>query len=327
MTKTKMANNAIMREGAKAIVETRKLSPQALQFMDAARDKTPEQVAQASTQLGDEAPQFLKAWQAVTNYDNLTQGVGSGGLGQDVAFRQNHLLTRYTEEGTPTGEDVKATTSANQPMRPGYGQSRVGGGNPRFGSFLEDLEHDVGVKANHIGQLTFSKSLGEALPDQVAQGNLPAGYKQVNLPFAKGVSVPSDIADELNKRTVNPATGALKGYDTVNSAIKNLKLGGGLFHALNVMGSFVGQQLTSGKFFTDPGATADVMKATFSDKAMQSQMSQLDQQGMLRASDRLGLEYNKFGVSADVGAESNRINNLPILKQILIVTGKHQGRS
>lgn len=313
-TKTRMAHNAIMREGAKAIVEVRQLDSHDMQLMDAARDKTPEQVADAANSTAHDPAQFLKAWQSTTNYDNLAQGIGSGGLGQDVAFRQNHLLTKYNalpdEEGfTPSPEG-----SAQQALRPGYAQGRNGGGTPRFDDFLQDLEHDVQTKSSNIGQLTFSKSLGEAFPDQVAQGNLPAGYRQVNLPFAKGVSLPSDVADKLNKRAIDPATGALKDYDTLNSAIKSLKLGGGAFHGLNVLGSFGGQQIASGKAFTDPSAIGNVMKATFSDKAMSTQMNQLDKDGVLRAADRLGLEYNRFGVSADVGG-TGKINNLPFLKQ------------
>lgn len=314
MTKTRMAHNAIMREGAKAVVEVRQLDSHDLQLMDAARDKTPEQVANAAHSTANDSAQFLKAWQATTNYDNLAQGIGSGGLEQQVAFRQNHLLTRYTTAGEDTGA-LSRQASAQERIRPGYGTGRTNEGQPRFDNFLQDLEHDVQVKSNDIGQLTFSKSLGEAYPAQVAQGNLPGGYKQINLPFAKGISLPSDIADELNKRAVNPATGALKGYDTLNSALKSLKLGGGLFHGLSVLGSFGGQQIASGKALTNPGAIGNVMKATFSDKAMTAQMSQLDQQGVLRAADRLGLEYNRFGVSADVGG-TGKINNLPFLKQI-----------
>ena len=324
MTKTRMAHNAIMREGTKAIVEVRQLAPEDLQLMDEARDKTPEQVGQLATRAKDPA-QFLRAYQATKNYDDYAQGIGSGGLGQDVAYRQNHLLSKYMM--SPEEEALQSQAEdelekppenqgrAQQPTRPGYAMGRNGGGIPRNENFLQDLEQDVGVKSQHIAQLTFAKSLGEAFPDQVAQGNLPNGYSQVKLPFAKGISLPNDIADELNKRAPVTTSGALKGYDTVNSALKNLKLGGGLFHSVNVAGTFIGQQIASGKLFTHPEDAAEVLKSTFSPEAMKDKMSELDNQGMLRAADRLGLEYNKFGVQADVGGHG-KLDNIPILKQI-----------
>jgi hypothetical protein len=325
MTKTRMAHNAIMREGTKAIIETRKLGSDDLSLMDEARDKTPQQVGELADKAKDPA-QFLRAYQAVKNYDDFAQGIGSGGLGQDVAYRQNHLLSKYmmspedeakqSQLDLPEGEEQPTNQGrAKQPTRPGYAQGRNGGGIPQNENFLQDLEQDVGVKSQHIAQLTFSKSLGEAFPDQVAQGNLPAGYSQVKLPFAKGVSVPNDIADELNSRAPVNTKGLLKGYDTINSVMKNLKLGGGLFHSVNVAGTFIGQQIASGKLFSHPQDAASVIKATFSDDAMDDKMSELDKQGMLRASDRLGLEYNKFGVQADIGSTS-KLDNIPLLKQI-----------
>ena len=185
---------------------------------------------------------------------------------------------------------------------------------------MGDLAEDAGRRANDLSQLTLAKGLNEAFPGQTKIGEIGATsegtYKQLLIPGGQKISMPAQIADEINKRAPAPnAEGLLKGYDTLNSNWKNLKLAGGGFHSINVMGSYVGQQIASGKAFTDPTAISDMIKATLSKNAFNSDVRDWESNGRLLDMDTAGLQHNALSSQADI-APSGKLGNIPVLKQI-----------
>lgn len=316
--------NSVVRAGNQALAEIDKLSPHDLQLMDRLRSTTPKELA---NEAQDKA-QFLKAANATKAANDLNQGIGSGLLGQDVPYRQNYgapLLLDNSQEGQAATQAAIAKLKTSPGYSKGrffkdYDEAQSFGAKRQFGDFRDDFAYDMSRRAHDLAGLTLNKGLEEAYPGQVKNGVIgatPEGtYRQLGIPGGSRISLPKAIADEINKRAPAPdATGMLKGYDTLNAGLKNIKLAGGGFHSINVAGSFIGHQLLSGKAFTDPGASVDVFKATFSDKAMQSLTKTMDDQGYLRAFDQFGLKYGPGETAADVEAKG-KLANIPILKQM-----------
>jgi len=324
------ATNAVKREGEQAKTLVNNLSDKDAALLNQLRDKTPQQIADLAANQADKPSDFIEAANAVKQYDDLTQGIGSGGLNMQVAYRQNHFLTRYVQKiGSNNPEDV---SGVNLPNKPGQGFSRGNltdeelqqyGYERSFDNFKDELAHDIDVKSGQVKQLALAKGFEEAHPGQIKIGTIGADqtgvYKQLQIPGGGKISLPAAIADEINKRAPAPevTNKAANIYDTANSELKAVKLGGGLFHSFNVAGSYIGQQLVSGKLFTPQGMSdaGHVIAATFSPKYMAQRMSELDQSGILRAADLGGLEYNRFGISQDVGAQG-KIGEAPVLKQL-----------
>lgn len=326
---SRMVRNAVTRAGNTATEEVDKLSPQDLQLMDQLRGNRPEAlVDQAKDKF-----QFLKAASAVKNYNDLTQSLAAK-VGQDVPYRQNYgaplLFDRSSEEGDVAFQNAVSKLKT----QPGYGKGRffnsydeaaqlsngdLKRANPNF---LGDLHQDIMTRQNDLSQLTLAKGLEEAHPGQVAVGQLGSGengvYRQLQIPGGSKISMPSEIASEINKRA--PATqpgGILKGYDTLNSNFKNLKLAGGGFHSLNVVGTYLGQGLGSGRIAT-PGFWRDLGKitqGTFSDKGFSNEIERMNQNGTLVNADAAGLVHNMKGVEADVKS-GPIVNKVPGLGQI-----------
>jgi hypothetical protein len=317
-------HNEVIRRANIADAELAKLSPADLKLADSLRQNTPEGlVGQA-----EDRAQFLKAGQAVKSYNDFTQGVGSGFLGQDVAYRQNYGAPQLWDN-TPEGQAKLEAVTAKLKTNPMYGKQRFlnsyeegeqQGLTRRNDNFRQDVAEDANRRANDLSQLALAKGFEEAHPGQVKIGDIgatPEGtYKQLLIPGGQRISLPSSIANEVNERAPAPdAKGVLAGYDRLNGNWKNLKLAGGGFHSVNVTGSYVAQQIASGNFIKNPGAIADMVKATLSDNAFKSAVTQWGNQGRLLDFDAVGLQHSVGTSEADI-KPSGKLGNIPILKQI-----------
>lgn len=318
----KMVQNEVVRRGNAALAEVDKLAPEDLKLMDYTRNTDPKQLASQAK----DPDQFIKAAETVKKYNDFTQGVGSGALGQDVAYRQNYGAPLLFDQ-SPESQQALQVAQAKLATTPGYGKSRTLNSYddapdvPRQNeNFMGDLASDIGRRANDLGQLTLAKGLNEAYPGQLKVGQIGSGaegtYKQLLIPGGQKLSMPSDIADEINRRAPAPdARGLLKGYDTLNSNWKNLKLAGGGFHSVNVMGTYIAQQLASGNFLSDPGSISGMIKATFSDNAFKEDVGNWEKSGRLLDMDAAGLTHQMNETQADI-KPSGKLGNIPVLKQI-----------
>jgi hypothetical protein len=227
-------------------------------------------------------------------------------LGIDVGYRTNyirHFFDKAAEgDQTPTGDEQVRGGGANK--TPGYTKART---NEALVKSVQDaLERDItGSSFNHA-KLAYENGLNDAFPGKVANGEIPrstnAGkYVQIDHPFGGDLSVPKDIAHEINSRVWHPNDSkALDRYDAVNRGLKYVKLSGGLFHAFTESGNFLGQQLTSGKIFTDPVATGRMFKIFFSDNAMKHEVTRMADEGVLDKAHLAGLTIRSDQILADV---------------------------
>jgi hypothetical protein len=319
----RMVRNEVVRRGNAAMAEVDKLSKNDLALMDSTRNTDPTTLVQQA----EDHDQFLKAAQTVKSYNDFTQAVGSGALGQDVAYRQNYGAPLKFDTSPESQATLKAT-NVNLPSQPGYGKGRYvqsyedAPNVPRKNeNFLGDLHDDITKRSNDLSQLTLSKGFEESHPGQMKVGTIgstPEGtYRQLIIPGGSKISLPADIANKINERAPVPgANGLLGKYDTLNSNFKNLKLAGGGFHSVNVMGSYVGQQIASGNFVKDPGAISGMIKATLSDSSFKSEVDNWAQSGRLLDMDAAGLEHNAGSIQADIAPTGKILANIPGLKQI-----------
>ena len=318
-------HNTVMREGNKALELVDKLNSHDLELMDHLRTTDPETLAKQA----DNPEQFLAAANATKSANDLTQGIGSGFLGQNVAYRQDYGAPLLLDNSTPEGKAANEAAIAKLKTSPGYSKGRFFkdydeaenfGAQRQFSNFRDDFAYDMQRRANDLSQLTLSKGLNEAFPGQVKIGQIgstPEGtYRQLVIPGGNKISMPSEIADKINARAPAPdATGALKGYDTLNAGTKNLKLAGGGFHAINVAGTYIGHQILSGQAFKHPEQIGEMVKSIFSPKTVESTLSDMDRKGYLKAFDQMGLKYGPGETAADVSVEG-KLGNIPGLKQI-----------
>jgi len=133
---------------------------------------------------------------------------------------------------------------------------------------LDDLKSDVNQRALNNKQLALANGYEKAYPGQVALLNdhtpVPSGYRQLLVQGGEHIALPEDIAAKINDRVATSQPGKLLGgYDTLNQAGKELELGGGTFHGFNTLMTHIGQQVMSGKIFTDPGASLKVLNNFF----------------------------------------------------------------
>lgn len=327
------ANNKVVQAGTPALQAMQQLDEHDLELVRHIKGNDPSLVINQA----NDPEQFAKVVSSLKDYNDYTQAAGAH-LGQDIPYRQNYgLRTPYLppeERPTPTGEPI-----AQQPTNVSYTKQRIynthqealsNGEVPKFGNAIEDLQNDINQRAHDQSQLALAKGLEQAYPGQVKiinQGQIPVGYQQLLIPNGEKIFMPSDIASEINEREASQrATGALGTYDQINAAGKNLELGGGLFHGFNTGGIFTGQQLASGKLFTDPSAAGNVVKNLFSNDATKNYLSELNREGSFdenhsiqNAFDAIGL--NLKNVASDVGKPTDegitgKIASIPGLKQI-----------
>lgn len=325
------ANNKVVQAGAPALQAMQDLNDHDLNLVRSLRGRDPALVINQA----NDPEQFAKVVSSLKDYNDYTQAAGAQ-LGQDIPYRQNYgLRTPYNApEEAPVG-----TPNATLPENPSYAKQRIyntheeaiaNGEVPRFADAKEDLANDIQQRSHDQSQLALAQGLEQAYPGQVKiinDGQIPSGYRQLLIPNGDKIFMPSDLANKINERQMaNQSTGALGKYDAINAAGKNLELGGGLFHGFNTGGIFAGQQLASGKLFTNPSALGNVVKNTLSDSATNDYADEIRREGtfdenhsILNAADAAGLNYKD--ASSDIGKPEDtglvgKIASIPGLKQI-----------
>lgn len=327
---SRMVRNQATRAANAASAEIDKLNPNDLKLMDDLRTTTPEDlVSQAK-----DKQQFMKAATLVKKFNDTVHALGAGQLEQDVPYRQNYGAPLMFDRSTPEAEQAYQENIAKLPTTPGYGKERyfknyedasqISNGQLKRANenFLGDFMTGAQKRISDLSQLTLAKGLQQVHPGEVNVGQIGTGeggtYTQLQIPGGSKISLPSDIANEINKRApaLEPG-GKLAKYDALNSNLKNFKLAGGGFHSLNVLGSYLGQQIASGKLFTPKGIgdLGDVIHTTFSQKAFDSTLDDMGSRGKLTDADAAGLKYGRGETQGDVHA-TGKLQNIPVLKQI-----------
>lgn len=325
------AHNKLIEQGRPALGALQGLNEHDQELTRHLKGNNPEDViAQA-----DDKEQFTKYVEANKNYLDYAQA-GGAELGQNLPYRQQYGgSTPY--EAPSLEEETPGQPKAGLPTDASYTKARYfkthqealdAGYTPRNASAVDDLVADINKRAGDQSQLALAKGMEQAYPGQVKilnQGQIPAGYEALQIPGGKNIFMPSDIARDINNRAVaRDASGVLGKYDSINSTAKNLKLGGGLFHSLNTLGNFLGQQLTSGEMFKNPKALGNVIKGAFSDSAASSRIDELSStpaggldanHSVVDGANATGLMFTKTGVEADVKS-MGKLADLPILKQL-----------
>lgn len=287
--------------GSHALQQYRNLSAHDQMLLKDIEQNTVSKVAKGA----EDPAAFKSAEQALRTYFDTRHAYDTK-LGLDVGYRTNyirHFFDKVAEEGdvVPTGDEQLRGGGANK--NPGYTKSRT------IESQAKDvgdaLERDImGSSFNHA-KLAYEKGLNEAFPGKIANGEIPRSgndgkYVQIQHPFGNDLSAPKDIAREINSRTWQPNDSKiLDTYDKVNRGLKYVKLSGGLFHAFTESGNFVGQQIASGKLFTDPAATGRLAKVFFSDDAMHHELSRMADDGVLDKAHLGGLQIRSDQILAD----------------------------
>lgn len=329
------ANNKVIQAGRPAVEAMQRLDEHDLSLVRSLKGRT---AAEVINQAHD-PEQFAKVANALKDYNDYTQAAGAQ-LRQDIPYRQNYgLRTPYltpqerdglADEGQKLQGNPQTSAYRKQRQYQTHEEAIANGEVPRYDSALEDLQNDIGQRAHDQSQLALQQGLEKIYPGQVARindGQLPTGYRQLLIPNSEKLAMPSGLADEINSRQMaQQATGVLGKYDELNAAGKNLELGGGLFHGANTGGIFVGQQIASGKLFTNPVAAGDVVKNLFSENSTKNYLNQLGKEGtfddnhsVINAADAAGLNYKN--VASDIGSPEDKgltgkISSIPVLKQI-----------
>ena len=293
--------------GDKALNAVKQLSPNDLALTDELRGSPVSDLVKRA----ENPKAFTDAANLVKAYNDYTHAIGSGKLEQNVPYRQNYGAPLMFEQ---TPQEVAAVRKVALKTNPGYSKQRsfqsyneaaqygLSRANP---SFAHDLAIDVSRRANDLSQLALHKGLNEAFPGQVKVGEIGSTaegtYKQLQIPGGQKLSLPAKLADEINKRAPAPDAGGLTAkYDSANAFLKYAKLSGGGFHAVTELGNFAGQQLTSGKLFTEPSSTGKIFKTFFSDKALRTEVSKMADSGVLDKARLGGLTWTPSEIKADV---------------------------
>jgi hypothetical protein len=273
------AGEKLGQNGAPAYEAMQALDPSDRELTRYLRGKNAQQVEDIIKQAKDPAA-FRTYVNAAKNYNDYAQA-GGAQLGQPLPYRVNY--GGRTAYEPPEGLPEAGPKGAANPTTPAYTQQRyfntheealAAGYTPRYDDPLEELKNDINQRGYNQTQLALAKGYEDAHPGQVQLLNdntpLKAGYHQLLVPGGEHIAMPSSIADPINNRIMTSTPGKILGkYDTINAAGKQLELGGGTFHGFNTMGAFAGQQLSSGKLFTDPGALGKVVSNFFSDRNME----------------------------------------------------------
>lgn len=334
---TKVIHNELNRLSTDAMDKGNQLSKNDLNLMDNSHGKTLEQLLPQA----EDKQSFTDAYNSLKKYDDTVQAFASNNAEMDVPYRQSHIgQMRWANSPEEVqAAQAKRATLSNQPgwgkgrNIENYQQGRELGLTPANegapGIVYRDLQTDLKQKQSSLGQHILAKNLEQAYPGQTKVGDIgtdeQGNWKQLQIPYGQKISMPANIADKINARAPLPdATGGWAKYDKLNGNWKNLKLAGGGFHGLNTIGSWVGQQIGSGRIFTHPGDTGSVIKSLFSKDFMNNQVSEWDKTGATLKEDQAGLnatihgEDTKGGLTgteADI-QPSGKLANIPGLKQI-----------
>jgi hypothetical protein len=248
----------------------------------------------------DDEEGFTQAFNALKKYDDTAQAIDSNTLGGNTPYRQNHGLTMQWDNST---KEINAANAKRAGItdRPGWSKARTIqnyqegielGLKPKYDDIMSALKGDLASKQANLGQRALYQGLEKAYPGQVQQDSSyisPEGehYKQLQIPYGSNIAMPASIANAINERAPVPeAHGVLRGYDKLNGDWKNLKLGGGGFHSINTLGNWFGQQIASGKIFTHPQDSMNVLRSLFDKGFMDNQVKQWDDSGQTLLEDR-----------------------------------------
>lgn len=268
-----------------AIEAANKLSPADHALLDNLRTTAPEVLAKKA----ENPTAFLDAAAKAKTYTDYAHALGSG-QGQVVPYREKYGAPLLYDMKDPATVEALNQYQAKLQTKPGYSQMRT---TPDYATgealglkrlnqnFAQDLSHDANLRSGHIAELTLAKNLNEAFPGQVAVGEIPRGYTQLQVPGGKAIAMPSEIADKINARASAPKVNniALKGYDAANRGIKYTSLGGGTFHGLTTAETVAGQQLTSGNLLRHPIQNLRLVAGTLSDTVHQANMAKFTENG------------------------------------------------
>lgn len=270
--------------GQQALDSFHQLSDRDQELMKAIETNTVDKVAKQA----DDPKAFKEAESAIRNYYDLRHAYDSR-LGITVGYRQNYL--RQILESKPIDQEAYAATGGN--LTPGYTMERLNEGGDT--DVASALERDIrGASYNHA-KLAYKYGLAQGLPEGTLQaaekgkvalvGNEQGAFQQLRTPYGNELFAQKDVAGEINKRALpDQATGALGTYDKANAQVKNLKLAGGGFHSLNVLGSYGGRQLAAmlqGEVSPVRAVKdfSEVLKSTLSKTQFNAKLSELQTKG------------------------------------------------
>jgi hypothetical protein len=268
----------IMERAKPAVEAARNLSAHDHDLLDQLTTTSPEKLAKQA----NDPKAFMDAANKAKAFNDYTHAIGTGS-GQAINYREHYGASQLYDMKDPETAAKLEQYQAKLKEKPGYSKERLipdyktGAklGLKRLNkNFAADLEFDAARRGRDISELTLAKGLKQAYPGQVAVGEIPRGYKALQIAHGSAISMPTEIADKLNKRGAAPAVNSpvLKGYDAVNRGLKYTSLGGGTFHALTTAGSTMGQQLLSGKLITRPIDSLKIIGGTLSHRAHDANM-------------------------------------------------------
>lgn len=264
-----------------AVEAANSLSPADHALLDNLRTTPAEKLAQQA----ENPKAFLDAATKAKAYTDYVHALGTG-QGQSLPYRQTYGGPLLYDIKDPATADLLGQYQANLRTKPGYALSRT---TPDYATgeslglkrlnqnFAQDLQHDANVRSGHITELSLAKNLNEAFPGQVAVGDLPRGYTQLQVTGGKALSMPTELANKVNARASAPkvTNPILKGYDALNRGLKYFGLGGGTFHGLTTAETVGGQQLTSGNILRHPIQNLRLIADTASPAAFEAHVKQL----------------------------------------------------
>jgi hypothetical protein len=247
--------------------------------------------------------QFVKTESALRNYYNLRHAYDRH-LGIPTPYRQNYL-----RDLMPPQEPTNNFIAKGGNQAPGYTKAKTA---PGATPVAEGLARDIAGSSFNHAKLTYAQGLEQAFPEQISRGSPIVGKdgvtQQLQTPYGNELFATKDLAHKINSRApVSKVDGALGAYDKVNALAKYVKLSGGAFHAFTEAGNFVGQQLTSGKLFTNPAATGKVVRAFFSPKFFDSEITRLRDNGVFDDAGLSGLTWKPGDIKADVSVTPKNI--------------------
>lgn len=313
-----------------------------LEGIEVAKGTSPEAAAarvERIAKTADNPEQFRKVSGAIR--DSYQARLASDrALGRDVGEIPNYLPHIY-DKGDPKTALALQRLNLTADSTPGYIKGRIiptyaeadrlaaGAGygqlkraNPNV---LEDFYQSMDRAANDHGAAVLKKGIEEAHPGvQVGVGkvgfdrNTGQSYDQLQLPGAKRLSLPSDLAAQYNRRAPagESSNAALRVYDKGNAVIKAAKLGGGLFHSFTTALTSLGHGIVSGH----PAQALRTLADATSPKIFQLHLATLasdaaehtDGLSTIERSHVSGVTMLPDQIRGDVGS----FQKIPVLKQL-----------